>query len=158
MGGRITIRRARPPEAPALTDLALRSKALWGYDDAFMALCRAELTVRPEAIAKGEVWVAERDSALVGVLQLVPEDRQEGRAVEVRLIFVDPAAVRLGVGTALWRHAEARAAALGAGRLTLDADPNAVPFYARMGMQVIGQSPSGSIPGRMLPRMAKVLA
>ena len=157
MGEGLRIRRAHLAEAPALTALVLRSKALWGYDDAFMALCRAELTVRPEAIAQGEVWVAERGGGLVGVLQLVPEDGQEGRAVEVRLIFVDPAAVRAGVGTALWRHAEAHARALGAGRLTLDADPNAVLFYQRMGMQVVGRSPSGSIPGRMLPRMAKAL-
>ncbi len=158
MSGRLDIRRARPPEAPALSALALRSKALWGYDDAFMALCRAELTVWPAAVEKGQVWVAERDEAVVGLLQLIPEDREDGRALEVRLLFVEPAAIGSGIGRALWRHAEVRAAALKAGRLTLDADPNAVAFYQRMGMRVVGQSPSGSIAGRMLPRMAKILA
>ena len=157
MSQRLRIRRARPAEADALTALALRSKALWGYDDAFMALCRAELTVQPDAIERGQVWVAEAGEVIVGLLQLVPEDRDDGRAVEVRLFFVEPGAVRAGVGRALWHHAEAEAEIIGAARLTLDADPNAVAFYERMGMRVVGSSPSGSIPGRMLPRMAKAL-
>ncbi len=158
MAERVRIRRALPSEAPALSALALRSKALWGYDDAFMALCRAELTVQPEAIERGQVWVAEAGEVIVGLLQLVPEDRDDGRAAEVRLFFVEPGTVRVGVGRALWHHAEARAGAFGADRLTLDADPNAVAFYERVGMHIIGQSPSGSIPGRMLPRMIKTLA
>jgi ribosomal protein S18 acetylase RimI-like enzyme len=81
-----------------------------------------------------------------------------GSAAEVRLIFVEPGRARAGIGRALWRHAEARARAMKADALVLDADPNAVEFYRRMGMRVVGQSPSGSIPGRMLPRMAKTLA
>jgi hypothetical protein len=42
----VEIRKARPDEAGELTELALRSKAHWGYDEAFMASCREELTVR----------------------------------------------------------------------------------------------------------------
>ena len=132
----------------------MRSKALWGYDAAFMAMCLEELTVQPDAIEAGEVWVAEESDAIVGLLEIVPE----GRAAELRLIFVEPGAVRSGVGRALWRHAEKRARAHGAKTLALDADPNAVPFYERMGMRVVGEEPSGSIPGRMLPRMEKSLA
>ena len=131
----------------------MRSKALWGYDAAFMAMCLEELTVQPDAIEAGEVWVAEESDAIVGLLEIVPE----GRAAELRLIFVEPGAVRSGVGRALWRHAEKRARAHGAKTLALDADPNAVPFYERMGMTIVGEEPSGSIPGRMLPRMEKRL-
>jgi hypothetical protein len=36
----------------------------------------------------------------------------------------------------------------------VDADPFAAPFYKRMGMREIGVSPSGSIPGRFLPRLS----
>ena len=46
---------------------------------------------------------------------------------------------------------------MGASGITLDADPNSVGFYQRMGMEIVGESPSGSIPGRMLPRMRKAL-
>ena len=37
------------------------------------------------------------------------------------------------------------------------ADPFAAPFYRRMGMADVGMAPSGSIPGRMLPRLAMPL-
>ncbi|MCC0041531.1 MAG: hypothetical protein H6880_05120 [Rhodobiaceae bacterium] len=36
-------------------------------------------------------------------------------------------------------------------------DPFAVAFYEAMGMRITGESPSGSIPGRMLPRMQRRL-
>jgi SAM-dependent methyltransferase len=38
-------------------------------------------------------------------------------------------------------------------RLTIDADPHAEAFYVAMGAARVGESPSGSIPGRMLPRL-----
>jgi len=147
----LSIRRARVEEAAALTELAMRSRAHWGYDDAFMAACLDELTVQPAAIERGEVWVGEEAGAVAGLLELVP-DREEA---EVRLIFVAPERIGSGVGASLWRHMEIRAVELGVARIGLDADPNAVPFYERMGMRVVGESASGSIPGRMLPRMRK---
>jgi hypothetical protein len=35
-----------------------------------------------------------------------------------------------------------------------DADPDAAPFYRKMGAYDVGQAPSGSVPGRMLPKFA----
>lgn len=149
----IHIRHATYAEADALTELAMRSKAYWGYDEVFMAQCREELTVKPEAIEAGQVWVAEDDGRLLGVLELTRDDD----AVDVRLIFVEPGLVGSGVGRMLWDHAEAQARAIGVTTLTVDADPNALGFYQRMGARVVGRVPSGSIPGRSLPRMAKAL-
>src|ERR1700744_1513825 len=40
-----TIRAARPGEAATLTELAMRSKAHWGYDPAFMTRLRPILTI-----------------------------------------------------------------------------------------------------------------
>ncbi|MGH7506358.1 MAG: hypothetical protein ACRELX_11935, partial [Longimicrobiales bacterium] len=42
-----TIRDARSDDAGRLTALALRSKAVWGYDAVFMERCRPLLTVTP---------------------------------------------------------------------------------------------------------------
>ena len=39
----------------------------------------------------------------------------------------------------------------------IEADPDAAPFYRRMGAQDVGLAPSGSIPGRMLPKLVKEL-
>ncbi|MBD02767.1 MAG: hypothetical protein CME24_00285 [Gemmatimonadetes bacterium] len=41
----VPIRAALPSEVARLSALAISSKAVWGYDDTFMAACRDELTV-----------------------------------------------------------------------------------------------------------------
>ena len=46
----IQLRDARHDELPGLSELCLRSKAVWGYDDAFMTACRTELTLRPDEL------------------------------------------------------------------------------------------------------------
>ena len=50
-----TLRAARPEEAAAISALALRSKAHWGYDEAFLAACRAELTWTAAQCGSGDV-------------------------------------------------------------------------------------------------------
>ena len=54
----LCIRLARIDEAPGLSELCVRSKASWGYDEAFMALARVALQVNPEQIERDDVWVA----------------------------------------------------------------------------------------------------
>jgi hypothetical protein len=41
--------------------------------------------------------------------------------------------------------------------MELDADPNAVGFYERMGAEVVGETPSRIMPDRTLPRMRVTL-
>lgn len=143
------IRRAEPAESEALSELAFRSKAHWGYSDEFMAACRDELTLTPEQIASGDVWVAEDPAALEGfyATRKVSPDTQELDA-----LFVAPDRIGTGIGRALMQHALERfGAAPELNRLVIQADPNAAPFYEAAGAVLIGQEPSDSIPGRMLP-------
>ena len=146
----IKIRRARPKEAGVLTDISMRAKQSNGYDDAFMAACRAELAVTPSSMTEGEYWVAETD-VVCGCVCLI--DNLDGVSGEVHAFFIDPAMQRRGIGRLLWRKVVERAKSRGLKRLHLDADPAAVPFYEAMGFAVVGEAPSGSIEGRMLPRM-----
>ena len=44
---RIGYRPATAADAPVLSNIAFRAKALWGYDAAFMEMCRDELTITP---------------------------------------------------------------------------------------------------------------
>ena len=150
----ITIRRARAGEAAALTALALRSKAAHGYDAAFMAQCVPELTVPPERIATGEVWVAEDG---VGGIAGYFEIAREGEAAEVLAMFVEPGRFGRGIGRALWQKLEERARATGAHIISVDSDPHALGFYRRCGCIDRGERPSGSIAGRMLPYLEKPL-
>jgi hypothetical protein len=52
------IRTPRTDELPALGDLCLRSKAVWGYDETFMAACRAELSFEPRdlLVTQSRFW------------------------------------------------------------------------------------------------------
>jgi N-acetylglutamate synthase-like GNAT family acetyltransferase len=147
------IRRAEPGDAAALTRLTLISKAVWGYDAGFMAACRAELTIRPESIRRDPTYVVNSEHQILGFYQL----RQDGAAAEVRMMFVAPEALRSGLGRRLWAHLEDTARAAGVTRLEVDSDPHAEGFYRAMGMRRVGEAPSGSIPGRMLPHLAKEL-
>jgi GNAT superfamily N-acetyltransferase len=140
----LAVRVARAGEAEALTALCVRSKAYWGYDDAFMRLSRASLTVSDVDIASGRVLVAERQGLVFGVARVEPDG-------ELGLMFVDPRAMNRGVGRALFDAAVMLARRLGARRMAILADPNAAPFYERMGARFVSQAPSDAIPGRTLP-------
>ena len=141
------IRDADTSEAEPLSRLALRSKAYLGYDAAFLAACRGELTVTTDMIVAGEVRVATRADVLQGLYRL----SVSGRAASVELFYVDPEAIGTGVGRQLWEDLIVHAAVGGATRLLIEADPHAEAFYVRMGAVRTGSCPSGSIPGRMLP-------
>lgn len=143
----------RPPvesECAALSALCLRSKAVWGYDEAFLEACREELAIRPSDCAAGLLQIAEVEGAVAGVVQLT---LGEGDA-HLDKLFIDPAFMKHGLGRKLMDWATAKAREAGARRLIIDADPDAAGFYRRMGAVDIGETPSGSIPGRFLPRLA----
>ncbi|MFG2965782.1 GNAT family N-acetyltransferase [Streptomyces sp. NPDC048288] len=144
----ISIRSARSGEAGFLSELALRSKAHWGYDVEFLASCRAELTLTDAELGIRRTTVAERAGGIVGFTTLEGDPPQG----VLGMMFVDPRAIGRGIGRLLFTHAVETAQALGFTRFTIDADPNAEPFYEAMGGVPVGRVPSGSIPGRTLTR------
>ena len=145
----LALRPARPEEGAALTELCLRSKAIWGYDDAFMRACRKELTLTPAAILASQVHVAEFDGRLAGMAEV----KSSGETARLEKLFVEPAMLRTGTGRKLFDWAKATARAAGAAALVIEADPDAAEFYRRMGAVDDGLVPSGSIPGRLIPRL-----
>ncbi len=147
---RVTFRRARADECAGLSALALRSKAYWGYDDEFMAKCRDELTLRPDAVATGAYFVAEAEGVPAAIYAFGP--LSDGDA-DVLLFFVDPPFIGKGVGRTMFDHMTAEARRVGYRRLVIEADPGALPFYRCMGARAAGRAPSGSITGRTLPRL-----
>ncbi len=127
--------------------MILRAKAHWGYDAAFMAAVADELTITADAL--GPDLVVWHDQSPVGMARVVVQ----GRTAWLEELFVDPAAMGQGIGAKLFAWAADRARQQGAQVLQVDSDPFALPFYLRMGAVQVGQAPSGSIPGRMLPRL-----
>ena len=150
------VRPAQPAEALALSELAFRSKASWGYSDAFMAACRQELTLTPQRMADWKVWAAQVDQTLVGMVAL--SIAAGPGLAELEHFFVDPAFQGRGVGTVLISAAVDACRLHGVARIGLDADPNAEVIYQRLGFSTVGRAASKSFPGRTLPRMELRLA
>ncbi|KPF60418.1 GNAT family N-acetyltransferase [Rhizobium sp. AAP116] len=146
----LKLRAAVLSEANDLTELCLRSKAIWGYDNAFLEACRKELTVTNDTILGSLVQVAEVDGRAVGFAQV---SLQDGNSAELEALFVDPDTQRLGVGRALFDWAISTCREHSISTVMIESDPGAASFYRRMGAEDIGQVASGSIPGRMIPKL-----
>ncbi len=134
-------------ELPALADLCFRSKAVWGYDAAFMEACRPVLRVDPDRARRGLARVAVLHDVLLGVAQV----SLDGDEAELDLMFVDPDHQGLGAGRRLFSWAADVARSHGARRLVILSDPDARPFYEKMGARFVRLAPSDVIPGRELP-------
>jgi GNAT superfamily N-acetyltransferase len=155
------LRSPRCDEAATLIDLCLRSKAVWGYDEEFMQACRRDLTLDEEQACRGDltltaslirssyVRVAEISEHLVGVAQVNVKEE----LAELDKLFIEPTRLRSGAGKALFEWAVTTARDAGAATMVIDADPNAAGFYRRMGAVDDGMAPSGTIPGRFVPRL-----
>jgi GNAT superfamily N-acetyltransferase len=148
------LRAARSNELGALSALCLRSKAVWGYDEAFMNACRTELTLTAADLAESRVHVAERRGKLAGVAQV----RAADGLAHLEKLFVEPELLRAGVGGRLFAWAVEAARDFGARTLVIESDPGAAEFYRRMGARDDGVAPSGSIAGRFLRRLRFDLA
>jgi GNAT superfamily N-acetyltransferase len=146
-----SLRRARPEEADLLSDLALRSKGLWGYPTDFLEACRAELTLSADYIKASPVFVLEEEErgVVVGFYGL----HEQGSELELLYLFVEPSATNRGYGERLWKHAVEMAATLGFQKIKIESDPYAEAFYQAMGARRIGDIPSSLQSGRTLPLM-----
>ena len=151
----IFVRPAEIDDVGVMTELSMRSKQSNRYDDAFMDACRDELTITAAHLCQGEYWVAVDGEKIVGCASLCPDKDQ--RTGEVHSFFIDPDHQGRGIGRLIWTRLLERAHAYAMADVRLDADPNAVPFYEAMGFQVVGDAPSGSIPGRRIPHMTFLL-
>ncbi|MFN8661253.1 MAG: GNAT family N-acetyltransferase [Thermomicrobiales bacterium] len=148
--GALSIREARPDEAPLLSELAQRSKGHWGYDAAFLEACRADLTLSPQDIADSASFVCEGPQGVLGFSRVVLMDE---RTAELDALFVDPESIGTGAGKMLWERSVTAARELGAQDLLLQSDPHAEGFYLSRGARRIGEAASALVPGRTLPLM-----
>ena len=146
----IDIRAAAPSDAGVLSEIAFRSKAHWGYSEAFMAACRQELTVTADLIQSRNLhfFVAESGAVIQGFHAL---EQRADAPWELEALFVDPAFIGRGVGKHLIHHAISTAQSAAADALVIQGDPNAEGFYLSIGAERVGARESHSIAGRLLP-------
>ena len=128
--------RCRPDDAATLTAIAFAAKRHWGYPERWIESWSDVLTVEREFISSNETYAAVVDSQTVGFYAL----GRKGDRLDLRHMWVLPNSMRRGVGRSLFLHALERTKALGFRKLEIEADPNAEPFYQRLGAHRIGTS------------------
>lgn len=141
------IRSAGEDELGQLSDLALRSKAAHGYSAEFLEACREELTITAARLANETILVAEESGSRLGFVAVAIHHD----CAALMDLFVEPDHRGCGVGSRLFQTAVETARSVGATRLEIEADPHAEDWYRKRGAERIGEAPSGSIPGRILP-------
>jgi len=150
----MNIRPASEQEAPVLSDLAMRAKSHWGYSAEALEQWRPELAVSPANVRERPTFVAVVGAEVAGFYSL----HTSRAAWELDNLWVLPRFMHQGIGRALLAHALATAAHGGAREVTVDADPNAEPFYLECGAVRRGDVPA-PIPGqpkRVRPQLAFV--
>ncbi|HVF27414.1 MAG TPA: GNAT family N-acetyltransferase [Pyrinomonadaceae bacterium] len=140
-------------ESATLSDLALRSKAHWGYDTGFLEKCRAELTLSPSYVTENHVYVVEERECVIGFYSLKAAEDY----VELDHLFVEPGVLGRGYGRSLWQHAVETASRLGYSQIVVQSDPHAEAFYQAMGATRFALAASSISPGRTLPMLRFVL-
>ena len=150
MANAVTIRRATPDEAIALTQIALDAKRYWGYPEHWIQHWESDLTISADFIRDNHVYIAEENGDIRGFYALCVGDAK----AELEHMWVTPAVIGTGVGKELFLDAMERAAKLDLSSVEISSDPNAVGFYRRMGARQIGETDSivdGQL--RKLPRL-----
>jgi len=146
-----TIYKAQARDHRTLSDITFRSKAHWGYSDEQMEAWRDELTIDQAYIKQNIVYVLIYQQQTVGYYSFF---EKEADFLHLDNLFVLPQFMGKGFGKLLMKHAFETAQKLSAKRIRLEADPNVVSFYQKLGFVVVEQKPS-SVPGRLLPVMIK---
>ena len=143
----IRISLLKPEDAAAVSQLAIRSKSVWGYSSEQMAVFRKELTITGAEIGNKIANAATIGGQLIGFYTLRPGDDE----AELEHIFVDPAWLKKSVGSTLLQHALDECRRRGLRRVIVLSDPNASGFYEKANAVLVENIPS-SIPGRTIPK------
>src|SRR5262249_1711338 len=142
----ISIRRARPADSDALSNIARAAKQYWGYPQELIRLWHDDLTVTPAFIARQPVYCALRGRTRIGFYAISGTHA----ARELEHLWVHPRSIGIGIGRMLFAHLIERLRAMRVTRLRVASDPNAEGFYRRMGARRVGRTGSKPL-GRTLP-------
>lgn len=147
----IKIRQVQKSEAILISDLAIRSKAFWGYDKDFLEQCAKELTYSEEDVSSQSYvfFLAEIEDQVVGFYKLEDLSKAE---IYLDALFIEPDFIGKGVGQSLLEHAKETAKKHGGKTIKIVSDPNAESFYKKMGAITTSTETSQST-GRELPLM-----
>lgn len=143
-----SIRPAAPQDSPRLTDLACASESQWGFSEAFMEAFRVQYAVTEAYIMDHIVMVLEntRSHTPIGFYGL----KINSKNPELEYFYIAPEHMGKGCGRLLWLHLKETCSIQSVHNFTFVTSPQALPFYKKMGANVVSEISSG-IDGRPIP-------
>lgn len=122
-------REASPDEVQTLRSVAAASKGFWGYQPERVR--KWAKTLEPFAGRESEVYLATVDDSVVGWMAVTAPS---GGVCVLDGLWVHPVWIRKrGIGSLLFNKARERGRILGGSELELEAEPNSLGFYEKMG-------------------------
>jgi predicted N-acetyltransferase YhbS len=132
------IRTGRPSDAEALRELHRAASYVWDEDHEQLDAHPEVFGVDPQALETGHVRVAVlADGTPIGFATVRPAPEQK---CVLEDLFVEPAAMRIGIGRALVEDAALRAAAAGYAVMSVVGASRTRGFYERLGFCLEGSA------------------
>jgi GNAT superfamily N-acetyltransferase len=134
----VLIRPGRDDEGARLKEIAINSKAHWGYGLERVREWADQGDFSSETLRKLALFVAEAGGHAIAWASVEPR----GETAWLADLWVEPEWIGRGIGSRLFRRAADHARATGARTMEWEAEPNALGFYEKMGGRYVRDSTS----------------
>lgn len=141
-------RKAEKRDVPSLRMLAVRSEAVWGFDEQFLRIFDENYNITEQFVENNTSFVLEEHGKILGFWGII---RQKDIA-ELEFLYVDVKHIGKGVGRTLWNHMVQYCSSEGIKRIEFVTSEPAAAFYLKNGARLNG-STNSSIDGREIPRL-----
>lgn len=145
----MTIEKANITDNEILTEITKKSKAYWGYSAEQIQKWDKNLTISQDYIRDNSTFKLVDNNVIIGYYSYVFENE---KVVKLDNLFILPEHIGRGFGKYLLLDFLNRMKEEKTEKITLDSEPNAEEFYAKMGFVKIGEFET-SIKNRFMPIM-----
>ncbi|MNX30400.1 putative acetyltransferase [compost metagenome] len=145
----MTIEKAINADHQILTQITKRSKAFWGYSEEQIEIWSKFLIVTPSYIDANPVYKLSIEDQIVGYYSFFNQDE---KTIKLDNLFVLPEYIGKGLGRLLMKHFLLNIDKTHIKTITLNSEPNAEPFYSKLGFIKVGEIET-SIKDRYMPIM-----
>lgn len=137
-----------------INTLLRQSKSHWGYDNDFLDRFMEKLGITQAYLQKHSIQLFYINDQLAGFFNF--SFNAEG-LFELDNFFLHPDYIGKGIGRKLWNACCQEAKKQNQNQFIIWIDPNAEPFYIKMGCQKIGVRQSPMMPNRYPPILKFIL-
>ncbi|MFB9079146.1 GNAT family N-acetyltransferase [Flavobacterium procerum] len=145
----MNIQKAKIEDHICLTEITKKSKAYWGYSEEQIEKWTNSLTITEEYIKQNPVFNLIDENQIIGYYSYLTLEKNQ---VKLDNLFILPEYIGKGFGSFLMNDFLKKMRNEKTSKIILDSEPNAEPFYKKIGFIKIGEFET-SIKNRFMPIM-----